>query len=72
MKISPVKLVSNNIHNLRHGIEDPIVTGVKTVTPEGYHKRPCFQVEYPSDKKVDYIPFVSVEKGDWKMRTAEG
>jgi hypothetical protein len=66
MKKSKVKLVSNNPYNFRHGKEDPIVVGLKYITPEGLHRRLCVQIVYGSDMKVDYIPFDSVfGSGDW-------
>jgi hypothetical protein len=67
MRKSKAKLVSKNPYNFRHGQEDPIVVGIMYVTPEGLPERLCYQVIYGSDMKVDYIPFYSIEYGDWEF-----
>ena len=64
MKEELCYLISNNIHNFRHGEENPIVIGVCTVTPTNLHPRPCFKVLY-SDSTVDYVPVSSIEDGDF-------
>lgn len=69
LRKSKVKLVSKNPYNFRHGKEDPIVVGIMWVTPENLPERLCYQVIYPSDMKVDYIPVSSVEDelGAWEF-----
>jgi hypothetical protein len=64
---SKVKLVSKNPYNFRHGKEDPIVVGIMYIVPKGLIERLCYQVLYPTDMKIDYIPFSSVEYGDWEF-----
>ena len=59
-------LISNNIHNFRHGKGSPIIIGVCTVTPKNLHPRPCYKVLH-NDGMVDYVPLESIEDGDYHV-----
>ena len=67
MKKETVYLKSLNGYNFRHNQENPKVVGFTMYTPQNLTPRPCFEVEYESDEKKDYIAYESVKNKEWEF-----
>lgn len=60
-------LKSLHHYNFRHGEENPRIIGFELYTPKNHASRPCFKVEYESDKKIDYVAHSEVVRGNWEI-----
>lgn len=67
VKNKPIYLHSLNAYNFRHGTENPLVLGLVRYTPKNFKERPCIQVLYESDNKIDYIACSEVMNHNWEF-----
>lgn len=60
-------LKSLHPYNFRHNKENPKIIEFVLYTPLNLFARPCFKVEYESDKFIDHIAYSDVLKGFWEI-----
>ncbi|MCM3665494.1 hypothetical protein M3204_13840 [Mesobacillus subterraneus] len=60
-------LKSLNPYNFRHNEENPKIIGFELYTPKNLSPRPCFIVEYESDKTVDFVAHSDVISRFWEI-----